>query len=99
MCLASFLFPFYADEFNTMLVRIRKGENLLHAHRKHIYQLLANEKQIPHWKVSMGYGLFQAAVGLSVLWVKPLGFTPVIVLLAVWFSGFFVFGSFFRRSG
>ena len=82
-----------------MVVRIRNGENLLKAHRKHIYQLLADEKGIAHWKVSLGYGLFQAAVGLSVLWVKPLGLTPVIVLLAVWFSGFFVFGCFVRRSG
>jgi Fuc2NAc and GlcNAc transferase len=95
---ASFLFPFYADELNTMLVRIRNGEKLLRPHRRHIYQLLANEKGIPHWKVSVGYGLLQAAVGLSVLWVKPLGLTPVIVLLAVWFSGFFVFSSFVRRS-
>jgi hypothetical protein len=64
----------------------------------HIYQLLGNEKGIPRWKVSVGYGLLQAIVGLSVLWVKPLGLTPVIVLLAVWFSGFFVFSSFVRRS-
>jgi len=81
-----------------MAVRIRDRENLLQARRRHIYQLLANEKAIPHWKVSVGYDLLQAAVGLSVLWVKPLGLTPVIVLLAVWFSGFFVFSSFVRRS-
>lgn len=98
ICLASFLFTFYADELNTMTVRIRNGENLLHAHRRHIYQLLANEKKIPHWKVSVGYGLLQGVVGLSVLWVKPLGLTPVIVLLALWFLAFFVFSAFLRRS-
>ena len=81
-----------------MGVRIGKSEKLLKAHRKHIYQILANEKGIAHWKVSVGYGLLQAAVGISVLWVKPFGLTPVIVLLVVWFSGFFVFGSFVRRS-
>ena len=81
-----------------MAVRIRDRENLLLPHRRHIYQLLANEKQIAHLKVSLGYGLFQAAVGLSVLSAKPLGLTPVIVLLAVWFSGFFVFSAFVRRS-
>jgi len=81
-----------------MAVRIKDGDNLLRPHRKHIYQLLANEKGIPHWKVSLGYGLLQAAVRLSVLSVKPLGLTPVIILLAVWFSGFFVFSSFVRRS-
>ena len=81
-----------------MALRIKDRENLLRAHRRHIYQLLANEKGIAHWKVSVGYGLLQAAVGLSVLWVKLFGFTSVIVLLAVWFSGFFVFSSFVRRS-
>ena len=70
-----------------MMVRIRKRGGLL-----------ANEKGIPHWKVSLGFGLLQAAVGLSVLWVKPLGLMAVIVLLAVWFAGFFIFGSFVRRS-
>ena len=64
ICLVSFLFPFYVDEFNTMIVRIRSGDNLLRAHRKHVYQLLANEKGIVHWKVSVGYGLFQTVVGL-----------------------------------
>ena len=81
-----------------MALRIKDRENLLRAHRRHIYQLLANEKGIAHWKVSVGYGLLQAAVGLSVLWVKLFGFTSVIVLLAVWFSGFFVFSFFVRRS-
>jgi Fuc2NAc and GlcNAc transferase len=81
-----------------MTVRIRNGENLLHAHRRHIYQLLANEKKIPHWKVSVGYGLLQGVVGMSVLWVKPLGLTPVIVLLALWFLAFFVFSAFVRRT-
>jgi Fuc2NAc and GlcNAc transferase len=78
------------------MVRIRNGENLLKAHRKHIYQLLANEKGIPHWKITVGYGLFQAVVGLSVLGVKPLGLLPVVLVLALWFSAFFVFSAFVR---
>jgi hypothetical protein len=81
-----------------MALRIKDRENLLRPDSKHLYQLLANEKGIAHWKVSVGYGLLQAAVGLSVLWVKLFGFTSVIVLLAVWFAGFFIFGSFVRRS-
>jgi Fuc2NAc and GlcNAc transferase len=80
-----------------MVVRIKKGENLLKAHRKHIYQLLVNERGISHWRVSVGYGVFQAAVGLSVLVVKPLGPTPVVLLFALWFSAFFVFSAFVRR--
>jgi Fuc2NAc and GlcNAc transferase len=81
-----------------MVVQIRNGENFPKTHRKHIYQLLANEKGIPHWKVCVGYGLLQAFLGLSVLGVKPLGLTAVILLLGVWLSAFLVFSAFVRRS-
>ena len=57
----------------TTYVRLRGGESLLRPHRRHIYQLPANEKGIAHWKISVGYGLFQSAVGLSVLWIMPSG--------------------------
>jgi Fuc2NAc and GlcNAc transferase len=81
-----------------MFVRITDGENLIKAHRRHIYQLLANEKGIPHWKVSVGYGLLQTVVGLSVLGVKPLGLTAVILVLILWSSAFFVFSALVRRN-
>ena len=90
-------FPlFNSDEFSTIIVRIRNGENLLQAHRKNVYQLLANEKGIPHWKVSVGYGVFQVVVGLSVLGVKPLGLFAVPFLLALWFLAFFLFSALVR---
>jgi Fuc2NAc and GlcNAc transferase len=95
---AEFLLRIYADEFNTMIVRIKNGDNLLKAHCKHVYQLLANEKGIPHWKVSIGYGLPQSAVGLSVLGVKPLGLNAVILVLVLCFSAFFIFSACVRRS-
>ena len=47
--LAAFLFPFYADELTTMIVRLKDGDRLTRPHRKHLYQLLANEMGIPHW--------------------------------------------------
>jgi hypothetical protein len=95
---AGFLFGFYADEFNAMVDRITKCEDLLHVDRRHIYPLLENEKAIPHWKASLGYGVFQTFVGLSVLGVKPPGLFAVVLVSAVWLLGFFVFSSFLRRS-
>jgi len=96
-CLASFLFPFYADELTTMFVRLRNGDNLAQPHRKHFYQLLVNEKNFPHWKVSVGFGLFQLVVGLSVLFVKSHGTIPVFVLLSFFFTAFTA-ASFYIRS-
>lgn len=96
LCMTSFLFPFYADELTTMIVRLRAGESLTQAHRRHIYQLLANEHQIPHWRVSAGYGLFQLLIGISVLLSKSLGIAVVLTVLASWF-GLFVASSYYLR--
>jgi len=98
VCLASFLFPFYADELSTMVVRLRDGENLTKAHRRHIYQLLANERQIAHWRISVGYGIMQILVGVCVLLAKPFGVMAVLAMLAGWF-GLFAVGGYYVRAG
>ncbi|MFO7750532.1 MAG: glycosyltransferase family 4 protein [Desulfobacteraceae bacterium] len=59
----AFLFPFYADSFTTMIIRVKNGENLFTAHRSHLYQLLTNEAGISHWKVSLGYLVVQLVTG------------------------------------
>ena len=81
VCLASFLFPFYADELTTELVRLKHGEKLWRPHRRHLYQLLANEYGIPHWKVSLGYGLGQLLVGVSVLFFMNSGLPSVLMII------------------
>jgi Fuc2NAc and GlcNAc transferase len=97
ICLSSFLFPFYADELTTMMVRLKNGENLTKAHRRHLYQLLANEYKIPHWKVSLGYGLFQFLIGISILLVKNMGLIMVVSTL-VFYGCFFTICSFIFRK-
>jgi Fuc2NAc and GlcNAc transferase len=88
VCMASFLFPFYVDELTTVIVRLKNGENLTKPHRRHYYQLLANENGIAHWKVSLGYGVFQLAVGISVLMVRGHGLVAVLAVLAGWLLAF-----------
>ena len=97
ICLAAFLFPFYADELTTMVIRIKDHDKLTEAHRKHFYQLLANEKGVPHWKISIGYGLAQLIIGITALVARPLGLSAVIVVLALFFLAF-VLGSFYLRQ-
>ena len=98
LCLTGFLFPFYADELVTMAIRLRDGENLLKAHRRHFYQLLANEMSIDHWKVSTGYGFLQLVVGLSVIFFRPFGVFPVISILSVFFAIFMFINYFVRKK-
>lgn len=88
ICYSSFIFPFYADELTTMAVRLKKGENLFNPHRSHIYQHLANELGVSHWKVSLGYGLVQLIIGTAVWLTKPLGLFSVLILFLFFFGVF-----------
>ena len=46
-------------------------ENLGEAHRKHAYQLMANELRIGHVKVASFYALLQLAVSLGFIYLCP----------------------------
>ncbi|MFC1551695.1 UDP-GlcNAc--UDP-phosphate GlcNAc-1-phosphate transferase, partial [Candidatus Latescibacterota bacterium] len=78
-----FIFPFYADELTTMAVRLNKGENLIYAHRSHLYQLMANEMNMEHWKVSVIFSLVQLLVGSSVLMLGRGNLHSIIVIFLV----------------
>ncbi len=78
MVMVGFLAPFYFDELFTMVVRIKHKDSLIEPHRKHIYQILVNEAGIGHWKVSLGYGMVQLAIGVSVIAVQPKGWGGVL---------------------
>lgn len=97
ICLASFIFPFYADEITTMYVRLRQGENLIIPHRRHLYQLLANEMGFSHWIISCSYGLIQLAVGLGVIFLKPHGILGVAIFVITCFI-IFSFVSYLIRN-
>jgi UDP-GlcNAc:undecaprenyl-phosphate GlcNAc-1-phosphate transferase len=53
------LFIYGLDSIFTILQRIIKKENIFIAHRKHLYQILANEFKIRHLYVSFSYALIQ----------------------------------------
>lgn len=56
------------DTVFTILVRLSRKENILKAHRSHLYQLLANERKLPHRTISVGYGLIQIIVNVLLLY-------------------------------
>ena len=95
--LASFLLPFYADELTTELVRLKDGEKLWMPHRRHFYQLLVNEYGIAHWKVSLGYGLGQLLVGISIIYFIDSGLLAVLSIFFLYFLIFTVVTSAMRK--
>lgn len=86
--MTSFLMPFYADEIITMAERIQDGEGLTRPHRRHLYQVLANEYGYEHWKVSLGYGAVQVLCGILVWAALSFGIFWGIVTLSVFFVMF-----------
>jgi Fuc2NAc and GlcNAc transferase len=98
ICMASFLFLFYADELTTMWIRLRDHERLTVAHRRHFYQLLANDFRMPHWQVTALYGLAQLIIGLSVIFTRHSGLVIVLPLLSLYFVVFILVSTHFRRK-
>ena len=66
-----FLLVYGVDGCLTIVHRIMLHENLGEAHRKHAYQLMANELRIGHVKVSLLYMGIQTAVSLGFIYLCP----------------------------
>lgn len=66
-----FLLVYGVDGCLTICHRIMLHENLGEAHRKHAYQLMANELKIGHVKVSLLYMGIQIAVSLGFIYLCP----------------------------
>ena len=66
-----FLLVYGVDGVLTICHRIMLHENLGEAHRKHAYQLMANELKIGHVKVSLLYMAMQLTVSLGFIFICP----------------------------
>lgn len=66
-----FLVVYGIDACLTIVHRVLLHENLGEAHRKHAYQLMANELKIGHVKVTSLYMALQLAISLVFIYVIP----------------------------
>lgn len=66
-----FLLVYGVDGCLTIVHRIMLHENLGEAHRKHAYQIMANELKIGHVKVTLLYMAMQLAVSLGFVYLCP----------------------------
>lgn len=66
-----FLMVYGVDGCLTIIHRIMLHENLGEAHRKHAYQLMANELKIGHVKVTLFYMALQLAISLCFIYLCP----------------------------
>jgi Fuc2NAc and GlcNAc transferase len=75
---AAFFFLIYADAATTFGIRIVEGDQILVAHRRHLYQVLVNELGLSHWKVSLGYGIAQVLIGVVVIALQNISMTALV---------------------
>ena len=90
-----FLLVYGVDGCLTICHRILLHENLGEAHRKHAYQLMANELKIGHVKVSLLYMGLQLVISLGFVFLVPdtvlahwIYFVAAIVILALAYVAF-----------
>ena len=60
------------DTVITILIRLANRENIFEAHRSHTYQLLSNEKGMPHLIVALAYAALQLFINILVIYVVRL---------------------------
>ena len=66
-----FLIVYGVDACLTICHRIMLHENLGEAHRKHVYQIMANELKIGHTMVSSFYMVLQLVISLAFIYLIP----------------------------
>lgn len=72
------------DTILTIIHRLMLKENIFLPHRKHLFQLMANELKIPHVVVSLVYMLLQALVSMGLIMTKyKYEFAATMVVLFV----------------
>ena len=78
-----FLAVYGVDSVLTIVHRIMQHEHLGEAHRKHAYQIMANELKIPHTVVSTLYTILQATIsfGLIYLPINHYVYAAIVFLL------------------
>lgn len=66
-----FLLVYGVDGCLTIVHRILLHENLGEAHRKHAYQIMANELKVGHVKVALLYTVMQLVISLGFIYLCP----------------------------
>ena len=87
----TFLAVYGADAVLTICHRIQQHENLGVAHRKHAYQLMANELKIPHTIVSAFYTLLQLTISVGLIFIPINHYLYMGIMIVVLVAAYVTF--------
>lgn len=75
-----FLMVYGAETILTIMERLKLKENIFDAHRRHLYQLFANDKKISHLTVSVIYAVVQLIINAIVIFSNFAEWVTFIVI-------------------
>lgn len=87
----TFLVVYGADAVLTICHRIQLHENLGEAHRKHAYQLMANELAMPHVLVSSIYMVLQLAISFGLIFLPVNHYLYMGIIIAALAVAYLIF--------
>lgn len=79
------------DSVLTIVHRILLHENIGLPHRKHLYQIMANELKVPHVAVSAVYMLLQTLVIMGFVFFNSYGYWYLLAIIFLLSGGYFWF--------
>lgn len=75
-----FLMVYGAETILTIMERLKLKENIFDAHRRHLYQLFANDKKISHLTVSLIYAVVQLVINAVVIFADWSDWVSFVVI-------------------
>ena len=85
-----FLMVYGVDAVMTIVHRLYLKQNIMEAHRLHFYQILANEKKMPHRVVSVIYFGLQLLCSALIIQLYPLMGWGIFVILLLLLMGLYI---------
>lgn len=86
-----FLAVYGTDAVLTICHRIKLRENLGQAHRKHVYQLMANELKIPHRTISSFYMAVQLLISAGLIYLPINHYVYLGIVIVVLSMAYLIF--------
>lgn len=87
----TFLAVYGADAVLTICHRIQLHENIGEAHRKHAYQLMANELKMPHVLVSSIYMVLQLAISFGLIIIPMNHYLYMSIIIVALAAAYLIF--------
>mgnify|MGYP001009148662 FL=1 len=85
-----FLMVYGVDAVMTILHRLYLKQNIMEAHRLHFYQIMANEKRMPHRVVSVIYFTAQLLCSALIVMLYPVMGWSIFVILLLLLMGLYL---------